>query len=72
MSLCLVISIAAAKGLVNSRPNREEEEEKEAQYKEREKYGEYNSPNKFDDLRAQFTIRYNLNEEKKKKKLKEE
>jgi hypothetical protein len=68
MSLCLVISIAAAKGLVNSRPNRE----KEAQYKEREKYGEYNSPNKFDDLRAQFTIRYNLNEEKKKKKLKEE
>ena len=25
-----------------------------------------------DDLRAQFTIRYNLNEEKKKKKLKEE
>ena len=45
LSLCLVISIAAAKGLVNSRPNREEE--KEAQDKEREKYGEYNSRNKW-------------------------
>jgi hypothetical protein len=44
MSLCLVISIAAAKGLVNSRPNREEEEEKEAQDKERKKYGNIIAP----------------------------
>lgn len=43
MSLCLVISIAAAKGLVNSRPNIEEEE-KEAQDKEREKYGNIIAP----------------------------